>query len=166
MSIHGASRYVHDMSLRPASAAALALSCIACGSSPPASPTAPQGVLSVGGMYNVTRAYVDTGCGTALANLTLPITIDHAPGSSSITIHEGFGVYPGSISPDGRFAAEQLAPEHIPPLRITLEGRFTATGLEARNVWEMFANGASAPATCLGALSYSGRRVSGRNSFP
>ena len=114
----------------------------------------------------MTRAYVDTGCGTALANLTLPITIDHAPGSSSITIHEGFGIYPGKVSPDGHFEAEQLAPEHDPPLRITLDGRFSATGLDARNVWEMFGKGASAPATCTGVLSYSGRRVSGTNTFP
>jgi hypothetical protein len=76
-------------------------------------------------------------------------------------------VYHGQVSPDGRFETADLVPEHDPPLRITLrDGRFTATGLEARNVWEMFRNGASAPATCSGALSYSGRRTTGTNTFP
>ena len=119
------------------------------------------------GTYNVTKAYVDTGCGTALASLSATITVEHTPGSSSIAIRESFGIYRGQVSPDGRFDAEQFAPEHDPPVRNGLrDGRFTATGIEARNVWEMYANGVSAPATCVGALSFSGRRVNGTNTIP
>src|SRR5262245_28584730 len=155
------------MHLRRAYAAALALLSVSCGSSPPSSPTAPQAVLSVGGSYTVTKAYVDTGCGTDLASLSASILVEHTPGSTSFTIRESFMTYHGRVSPDGRFETEDLVPEHDPPLRITLrDGRFSATGLEARNVWEMFRNGASAPATCSGALSYSGRRVTGTNTFP
>ena len=158
---------LRDMHLRPACAAAFALACISCGSLPPSSPTPPPGVLSVAGSYTVTKSYVDTGCGTDLASLSASIVVDHTPGSTSFTIRESFMTYHGQVSPDGRFETEDLVPEHDPPLRITLrDGRFSATGLEARNVWEMFRNGASAPATCSGALSYSGRRVTGTNTFP
>src|SRR5262245_17166105 len=155
------------MHRRLACHAVLAVLGISCGSSQRLSPTAPQGVLNVAGTYNVTKAYVDTGCGTDLASLSASIIVEHAPGSASLTIRESFMVYHGQVSPDGRFETEDLVPEHDPPLRITLrDGRFSATGLEARNVWEMFRNGASAPATCSGALSYSGRRTNGTNTSP
>jgi hypothetical protein len=140
---------------------------LACGSAP-STPASPQpAVLSVGGSYTVTKTYVDAGCGTDLAGLTATITVDHTPGSSSITIRELFGTYSGQLAPDGRFEAEQFVPDHDPPVRIALrEGRFTTTALEARNVWQMYGNGVSQPATCTGALRYSGRRTSGTNTIP
>lgn len=155
--------------VRTLMAAAVPIVAMACGGgSTPSSPTSsqPRG-LSVGGTYTVSKLYVDTGCGTDLASLTATITVDHAPGSASLSIGEGFGTYRGLVTPDGRFEVEQLVPAHDPPLRITLrDGRFTAAGLEARNVWEMFGNGQSQPATCTGALSYSGRRTTGTNTIP
>ena len=136
-----------------------------CGSSGPAAP-APS-ILSVAGTYAVTKAYVDTGCGTALAALTATITVEHAPGASALTVREGLGAYQGTVQSDGRFEATQTVEAHVPPVRMTLrEARFTATGLEARNVWEMFGNGLGQPATCTGALSYTGTRTNGTNTFP
>jgi hypothetical protein len=145
------------------------LGAVGCGGgSSPSSPTSSQPrVLSVGGTYTVTKLYTDTTCGTDLASLTATIIVEHTPGSTSIAITEGFGTYRGQVAADGRFEAAQLVPAHDPPLRITLrDGRFTATGLEARNVWEMFRNGQLQPATCTGALSYSGRRTAGTNTIP
>lgn len=165
---HGYRDGMNKLKRSPTVVIVLMLAACGGGSATPVSPTpvAPT-VLSVGGTYGVTKAYVNTACGTDLASLAATITVDHSPGSLTFVIREGFGSYQGTVSNDGRFEASQVVTDHVPPLRITLrEGRFTANGLEARNVWEMFANGQDRPATCTGELSYSGRRTGGTNTFP
>lgn len=103
-----------------------------CGSSGggPSSPTAP--VLRVGGEYATAVTLVETSCGPVEV-LSLPTSVAHVPGASTLSLTHGGTTYNGRVSADGNFVTDPLRIDgsNGQVFSVGIAGRFSVSGFEA-----------------------------------
>jgi hypothetical protein len=145
-------------------AAACAIGMAGCGggSTGPTPPTTP--VRSVGGDYAMVVALGENGCG-AVTVQPLPTRVTHTPGASQFQLAHGPGTYSGSFdeAAGGAFrTAVQTFSDATSSQTVHIQGRFTATGLEAVVTVDQTA---PAPA-CRYLVGWTGTKVGAANVIP
>jgi hypothetical protein len=107
----------------------LALAACGGGSSPSTTPSPP--VLSVGGAYSVAVALGSNTCGPVTV-APQPTSVTHTPGASRFMLVHGANSFTGSVAADGTFTTDPLGlNDGATALTVTLQGRFTVSGLSA-----------------------------------
>jgi len=110
--------------------ACLVAACGGGGASPGAPPTtvSPQ----VAGQYAVAVRLLDNDCAAAPITQPQPTSVDHVPGASAFSLMHGGLRVTGSVDRDGAFSTQPLGvTDTLGPAVLTLDGRFTTSGLEA-----------------------------------
>jgi hypothetical protein len=145
-----------------AAACVMAMTGCGGGSTGPTPPTAP--VRSVGGDYTMVVALGENGCG-AVTVQPLPTRVTHTPGASQFQLTHGPGTYTGTFdeASGGAFrTAAQTFGDATSSQIVHIQGRFTATGLEAVVTVDQTA---PAPA-CRYLVSWTGTKVGAANVIP
>ena len=60
--------------------------------------------------------------------MSLPTTVTHTVGAARLALTHAGTTYPGALQADGRFATD---PQLVGGSTVRIEGRFSATGLDA-----------------------------------
>ncbi len=85
----------------------------------------------MGGAYAVAVALGANTCG-AVTVATQPTSVTHTPGANRFSLVHGANTFAGSVAADGSFTTDPLALNDAgSALTVTLQGRFTVTGLNA-----------------------------------
>jgi hypothetical protein len=101
------------------------------GSSPTNTPTPSPPVLSVGGAYSVAVTLGSNTCGPVTV-APQPTSVTHTPGASRFSLVHGANTFAGSVAGDGAFTTDPLnLADGATALTVTLQGRFTTSGLQA-----------------------------------
>jgi len=137
-----------------------------CGSSGggPSSPT--PSVLRVGGEYATAVTLVETSCGPVEV-ISLPTTVAHVPGASTLSLTHGGVTYNGRVSADGNFATDPLRIDgsNGQAFSVGITGRFSASGFEALATVEVLRS-SPPPPTCRYVTRWVGTKSGAPNVLP
>lgn len=144
----------------------LALAVVGCGDSPgsPGQPDAGGGgnQLSVAGSYDTRAALLPGGTCSGVTVQDEVTTVQHAPGSSTLTLTHAGVSYAGTVDASARF---QTTPRTVvvspASFRITLSGQFGLTGLEATVSVEQ-----TSPTVCGYSVRWVGTKSGSPNVIP
>ena len=153
------------MPLRPARAlAALPLLAAACGGGSTPDPGPDPGVIRVGGEYATAVTLGESTC-PGIAVQSLPTTVAHTAGATTLTLTHAGNAYPGTLQRDGTFGTTPRAvgggaETHT----LTIAGRFTRTGLDATVTADVQRE--AAPRACRYVVRWVGTKQGDPNVIP
>ena len=146
-------------------AAACVMALAGCGDGGTTGPTPPATpVRSVGGDYTMVVTLGENGCG-AVTVQPLPTRVTHIAGASQFLLAHGPGIYTGTFDEPagGAFRTSALTFADATATQVVhIQGRFTATGLEAVVTVDQ---AAPAPA-CRYLVDWTGTKVGAPNVLP
>jgi hypothetical protein len=143
---------------------ALLVAAAACGGGSSADPGPDPNVIRVGGEYATAVTLGESTC-PGIVVQSMPTTVAHAAGATTLTLTHAGNAYAGTLQRDGAFATTPRAvggggETHT----LAIAGRFTRAGLDATVTADVLRD--AAPRTCRYVVRWVGTKQGAPNVIP